>query len=72
MNGCALAKAASRHRRLPVLYTSGHSRDAIIHDGRLDPGVELLPKPFTGDALLRQVRGLLDATTVPMPRTMAG
>ncbi len=72
MNGCALAKAASRHRRLPVLYTSGYSRDAVVHDGRLDPGVELLQKPFTSDALIRQVRGLLDAAAVPMPRTMAG
>ncbi len=72
MNGCALARAASRHRRLPVLYTSGYSRDAVFHEGRLDPGVELLQKPFTSDALIRHVRSLLDAAAPAYPKTMAG
>ena len=72
MNGWALAKAATRHRCLPVLYTSGYSREAIVDDERLHPGVELLPKPFTSETLIRQVRCLIDATAVASPSTMAG
>ena len=71
MDGCALAKAVGRHRRLPVLFTSGHSRDAVVHDGRLDAGVELLQKPFTSDALIRHVRSLLDSAAAARRRTMA-
>ncbi len=72
MNGSALAKAASRHRRLPVLFTSGYSRDAVVQDGRLAPSVELLQKPFTSEMLLRQVRRVLDATAPAHPETIAG
>jgi CheY-like chemotaxis protein len=45
---------------LPVLFTTGYSRNAIVHHGRLDEGVELLPKPFTASALAARVRTLLD------------
>jgi FixJ family two-component response regulator len=31
---------------MPVVYTSGYSRDALSHDGRLDAGVDLVEKPF--------------------------
>jgi PAS domain S-box-containing protein len=44
---------------LPVLFTSGYTEDAIVHDGRLDPGVQLLSKPFTREDLARKIRGLL-------------
>ena len=56
--------AAIAQARLPglrVLYTSGYTRDEIVHDGRLDPGVEMLAKPFTFAALARRVREVLDA-----------
>ena len=43
-----------------VLFTSGYSESAIVHDGRLDAGVELLAKPYTRDALARRVRQVLD------------
>jgi signal transduction histidine kinase/DNA-binding response OmpR family regulator len=44
---------------LPVLFTSGYTQNAIIHGGRLDPGVELLPKPYTREALARKIRHVL-------------
>jgi len=45
---------------LPVLYISGYSRDALVHDGRLDEGVNLLEKPFTPKSLKDAVREVLD------------
>jgi PAS domain S-box-containing protein len=45
---------------LKVLFTTGYSRNAIVHHGRLDAGVRLLQKPFTFDQLTSRVRGVLD------------
>jgi CheY-like chemotaxis protein len=60
-SGRALADAAKSLRpHLKVLFTTGYSRNAIVHHGRLDPGVRLLPKPFTFDQLASRVRDLLD------------
>ena len=46
---------------LKVLYTSGYTQNAIIHGGRLDPGVELLSKPYRREKLASKVRQLLGA-----------
>jgi CheY-like chemotaxis protein len=43
-----------------VLYTTGYAQNAIIHDGRLDPGVELITKPFSYVQLAAKLRDLLD------------
>ncbi|MEX3314908.1 response regulator [Sulfitobacter sp. PS-8MA] len=47
---------------LPFLFISGYSQDAIVRDGRVDAGVNLLTKPFTHDALALRVRETLDAS----------
>jgi signal transduction histidine kinase/DNA-binding response OmpR family regulator len=44
---------------LAVLFTSGYTQNAIVHGGRLDPGVELLSKPYGRDQLARKIRHLL-------------
>jgi CheY-like chemotaxis protein len=60
-SGRSLADDASARRPdLRVLYTTGHSRNAIVHHGRLDPGVQLISKPFTFDELAKRVRDVLD------------
>ncbi|HWE72443.1 MAG TPA: PAS domain S-box protein [Stellaceae bacterium] len=62
-DGRELADEAKRRRaNLKVLFTSGYARNAIVHHGRLDPGVELLSKPFTYAGLGSRVRRLLDGT----------
>jgi PAS domain S-box-containing protein len=59
--GRELADQAARLRPgLKVLFTTGYSRNAIVHHGRLDPGVQLITKPFTFDQLAERVRNLLD------------
>jgi PAS domain S-box-containing protein len=66
INGRELVERARRIRPgLRVLFTTGYARNAIVHQGRLDPGVELLPKPFTRAQLGERVRAVLDAPGVP-------
>ncbi len=61
MQGNELAQAARLLRpSMPVLYMSGYTRDAIVHAGRLDEGVNYLEKPFTPDGLARSLRKVLD------------
>ncbi|WP_245296930.1 MULTISPECIES: hybrid sensor histidine kinase/response regulator [Rhodomicrobium] len=61
MNGRELAdKARSRLPHLKVLYTTGYSRNAIVHNGVLDPGVALIAKPFTISQVGEKVRQVLD------------
>jgi len=61
MNGRKLADEARQRRPgLRVLFTTGYSRNAVVHNGVLDPGVDLLGKPFTLDELAAAVRAVLD------------
>jgi CheY-like chemotaxis protein len=61
INGRALADEAVRRRPgLKVLFTTGYTSNAIVHHGRLDPGVHLLGKPFTYTELAAKVRRVLD------------
>ena len=61
MNGRALAEEVTRRRPdLPVLFTTGYTSNAIVHHGRLDPGMPLIGKPFTYAELASKVRRVLD------------
>jgi PAS domain S-box-containing protein len=60
MNGRQLADAIRKRRpSLNVLYTSGYTENAIVHHGRLDPGVALLNKPYRKSDLARKIRDVL-------------
>jgi PAS domain S-box-containing protein len=60
MNGRQLATEAQKRRPgLKVLYTSGYTENALVHHGRLDPGVLLLPKPYLSSDLARMLRTAL-------------
>jgi signal transduction histidine kinase/CheY-like chemotaxis protein len=60
MNGRQLAIEAQKRRPgLKVLYTSGYTENAIVHHGRLDAGVLLLPKPYLSSDLARGIRTAL-------------
>jgi PAS domain S-box-containing protein len=61
INGRQLAEEARRRKAsLKVLFMSGYARNAIVHHGRLDPGVELLLKPFTYQGLAAKIRHVLN------------
>ena len=47
-------------RHSNVVSQDGIPRNAIVHQGRLDPGVELIVKPFTHSSLAAKVRRVLD------------
>jgi hypothetical protein len=50
-----------------ILYTTGYTRNAIVHNGLLDAGVAFLPKPFTIAQLAAKVRQVLDKEEAPAP-----
>ena len=62
MDGRKLAEQAILRRPgLKVLFTTGFTRNAVVHNGVLDPGVNFLAKPFTLDQLAATVRRVLDS-----------
>jgi CheY-like chemotaxis protein len=61
MSGAELARRAITSRsHIKTLFTTGYARNAIVHHGRLDPGVDLLTKPFSYNDLAARVRDILD------------
>lgn len=61
INGRELGRRAQQIRpRLRILYMTGYSRNAVVHQGRLDEGVDLLEKPVTQARLALKVREILD------------
>jgi two-component system, NtrC family, sensor kinase len=62
VNGRRLAEEAKqRNPALKVVFMTGYSRNAIAHQGRLDPGVTLIQKPLTSALLAAAVRQALDS-----------
>lgn len=63
MNGRQLAREAMlRLPKLRILFTTGLSRNAVIHNGVLDQDVNFISKPFTVEQLAAKTRAVLDAT----------
>jgi PAS domain S-box-containing protein len=56
-------KVKQRMPDIGVLFTSGYTENSIVHGGRLDPGVQLLSKPYTREQLARKIRNALDTRT---------
>jgi signal transduction histidine kinase/ActR/RegA family two-component response regulator len=74
VNGRALADAArSAQPGVRVLFTTGYTRNAILHNGVLDHGVDFIAKPFTLTALAAKIREVLDnpaaETEAPSPQS---
>ena len=53
---------------LKVLFTSGYPENAIVHNGRLDAGVELISKPYRREQLAAKVRRVLDSARGAPPQ----
>lgn len=63
INGRELGRRAAQMRPgLKILYMTGYSRNAVVHQGRLDEGVDLLEKPVSQAKLALKVREMLDRT----------
>jgi CheY-like chemotaxis protein len=61
LDGRQLAeKAVLRYPHLKVLYTTGYAQSAIIHQGRLDPGVDVVFKPFQYAEVAAKLREILN------------
>ena len=61
-NGRELATEIERRRPgIKIIFMTGYSRNAIVHQGRLDRGTELIPKPLTEAVLARRIRLVLDS-----------
>jgi diguanylate cyclase (GGDEF)-like protein len=70
MNGWELAKRlAIRRPETKVLYVSGHTDDATVRQGLLDPDINFLRKPFTLDTLQRTLREVLSNSRKAEPRS---
>jgi signal transduction histidine kinase/ActR/RegA family two-component response regulator len=62
MTGRELAdKAIQVHPGLEVLFSTGYTRNAIVHNGIVDAGTNFLQKPYSLNDLARKVRAVLDA-----------
>ncbi len=60
LNGRQIAEAARLRRPgLKILFITGYAETVVIGEGRLEPGMDLMPKPFTMEALAARVRQIL-------------
>jgi PAS domain S-box-containing protein len=62
MNGRQLAEAARELRHeLNVMFVTGYAENAVLNSGHLSPGMQLLTKPFTVDALVMGIQAAMGA-----------
>jgi FixJ family two-component response regulator len=61
MNGLELANRLTGLRHTRVLFMSGYTDTAIVHQGVLDDGANFIQKPFSPEALASKVREVLEA-----------
>jgi DNA-binding LytR/AlgR family response regulator len=67
MNGRQLADAARVLRPdLKVLFITGYAEQAVMGDGQLEPGMQVITKPFAMDTLAAKVRDMIDAGALNM------
>lgn len=45
---------------MKVLFTTGYTRNAVVHHGVVDPSVHLLGKPYSLDQLAAKIRAVFD------------
>jgi CheY-like chemotaxis protein len=64
-------RVRERYPHVAVLFTSGYTRNAVVHGGKLDGDPELLPKPYTREALGQKIRHVLDARRSASPASIA-
>jgi CheY-like chemotaxis protein len=61
MNGKQMADAVrARRPRLKVLFITGYAENAAIYNGRLEPGMHVLSKPFLMDKLTSRIRAIIE------------
>ncbi len=61
MNGVEIAERAKLLQpNIKILFTTGYAENAIVHNGTLDPGVEVITKPYRRAELLEKIRKILD------------
>jgi signal transduction histidine kinase/ActR/RegA family two-component response regulator len=66
MDGRRLADELKRQQSgLRVLFMTGYSRNAIVHQGRLDPGVDMVQKPVSANELAAKIREILSRSAAP-------
>jgi signal transduction histidine kinase len=62
VNGAKLAaEALSRRPDLKIVFMTGYTRNAVVHNGVLDPGTQLISKPFTQEQLAAKLREVLES-----------
>lgn len=57
-----LVRAHAMRPTLKILFTSGYTQNSIVHNGKLDPGIDLLNKPYRREQLAVKIRQVLDNT----------
>lgn len=67
-----VARIRERHPGMAIVYTSGYTEDAIVHNGKLDRGVDLISKPYTPDELSLKLRQVLDRPRARSPSSDFG